>query len=107
MAAAARPRQLLPCPTEASLFSSFRFAPHTRLDVMFATAGRCSYCTGPLGFGKYHFCCTECQECWHRQHGTVPRGCSRQSFGQLLREKRAQLDEHERRVKGGQAGGRR
>ena len=62
---------------------------------------RCSFCHGPLPVAMYYFCCNECQCCWHREHGTVPKGWSKRDFHRLLAEQKQQLDEHERKVKGG------
>ena len=65
-------------------------------------AGRpaCAYCRGPMGLGMYVFCCNECQRFYHRERGTWPHNYNKAEFRQLLREQKAMLDEHERKVKG-------
>jgi predicted DNA-binding helix-hairpin-helix protein len=48
--------------------------------------------------GLYYFCCNECQYCYHRERGTVPRGHTKEEFRRLCRERREMLDEHKRKV---------
>lgn len=69
--------------------------------AMFSSRKGCSYCGRPLPFGMFHFCCNECQRCWHRARGTAPSGWSQPEFRRLLGQQKQELDAHERQVKGG------
>lgn len=61
-------------------------------------SGRCAYCTRPLKPGLYHFCCNNCQRCFHRERGTSPNLWSSAEFREFCRTHRADLDAHARDV---------
>ena len=82
--------QLAPCPCVHN--SGNHLVP------MFSTGKRCDYCSRPLGFGLYRFCCNNCQRCWHRERGTCPSNRDMRSFRQFCREHAAELNAHARDV---------
>ena len=64
----------------------------------------CSFCALPLPalcsplYPLQHFCCADCQRCWHRRRGSHPADFEARAFGELLRRERTGLDAHEARV---------
>lgn len=58
----------------------------------------CAYCRRPLSFGHYRFRTNNCQQCWHREHGTAPGGWDRHKFQEYCRAHADELDKHQREV---------